>query len=273
MAPYPDWQNQPTIPYAGMDGGGTLEPGPTLVVNNTGQQEHVVNPQGMVGNQHVSDMFPGPGAGNNPFATFNPSNALGIGSSAQAGNKPDGTQYGGAEPATAPGGGQAPTGGGLMGLATSAASMAADAFAPGSGAAVQIGAQVAQRAIKLGGQLAGVGVQGLMETFLPTGASELANNNWLTRIGGAFAGVGPQLPNLAGKAPTPVPNEQPQTLAGFPQPVQQTTNNNTGGTTIVNNLYGVGDVKDTTMNSFNTDLIRGNAAAMSGSMPQKAPGR
>lgn len=250
-----------------------LPPGTTVVQNNTGRTETVVNPQGMVGDKHVSELFPGPGAGNNPFATFNPSNALGIGSSAQAGNKPDGTQYGGAEPATAPGGGQAPTGGGLMGLATSAASMAADAFAPGSGAAVQIGAQVAQRAIKLGGQLAGVGVQGLMETFLPTGASELANNNWLTRIGGAFAGVGPQLPNLAGKAPTPVPNEQPQTLAGFPQPVQQTTNNNTGGTTIVNNLYGVGDVKDTTMNSFNTDLIRGNAAAMSGSMPQKAPGR
>ena len=250
-----------------------LPPGTTVVQNNTGRTETVVNPQGMVGDKHVSELFPGPGAGNNPFATFNPSNALGIGSSAQAGNKPDGTQYGGAEPATAPGGGQAPTGGGLMGLATSAASMAADAFAPGSGAAVQIGAQVAQRAIKLGGQLAGIGVQGLMETFLPTGASELANNNWLTRIGGAFAGVGPQLPNLAGKAPTPVPNEQPQTLAGFPQPVQQTTNNNTGGTTIVNNLYGVGDVKDTTMNSFNTDLIRGNAAAMSGSMPQKAPGR
>ena len=274
MLPGPDWQNQPTIPYAGMDGGGTLEPGPTLVVNNTGQNEHVVNPQGMVGNQHVSDMFPGPGAGNNPFATFNPSNALGIGSSAQAGNKPDGTQYGGAEPATAPGGGQAPTGGGLMGLATSAAATAADAFAPGSGAAVQIASQVAQRAIKLGGQLAGVGVQGLMETFLPTGASELANNNWLTRIGGAFAGVGPQLPNLAGKPPTPVPNEQPQTLAGFPQPVQQTTNNNTGGTTIVNNLYGVGDVKDTTMNSWATDVARQNAASMPSSMPQgKAGGR
>lgn len=274
FAPYPDWQNGATIPYVGMDTGGTLDTGPTLVVNNTGQQEHVVNPQGMVGDQHVSEMFPGPGAGNNPFATFNPSNALGIGSSAQAGNKPDGTQYGGAEPATAPGGGQSPTGGGLMGLATSAAATAADAFAPGSGAAVQIASQVAQRAIKLGGQLAGVGVQGLMETFLPTGASELANNNWLTRIGGAFAGVGPQLPNLAGKAPTPVPNDQPQTLAGFPQPVQQTTNNNTGGTTIVNNLYGVGDVKDTTMNSWATDVARQNAASMPSSMPQgKAGGR
>ena len=28
-------------------------------------------------------------------------------------------------------------------------------------------------------------------------------------MGGAFAGLAPQLPNLAGKAPTPVPNKAP----------------------------------------------------------------
>lgn len=56
------------------------------------------------------------------------------------------------------------------------------------------------RASKYAGQVAGIGVQGLFETFLPAGGSELASNNWLTRIGGAFAGMAPQLPNVAGKA-------------------------------------------------------------------------
>lgn len=272
MAPFPEWQNQATIPYVGMDTGGTLDQGPTLVVNNTGQQEHVVNPQGMVGDQHVSELFPGPGAGNNPFATFNPSNALGMGAQRDPGTDPNGQQYGGDQANNASNaGGQNPSGGGLAGLLTSAAATAADGFAPGSGAAVQIASQVAQRAIKLGGQLAGVGVQGLMETFLPTGASQLANNNWLTRIGGAFAGVGPQLPNLAGKPPTPVP-DQPQQLAQFPQSLPTGPAPQAQGTTIINNLYGVGDVKDTSWNSWQNDMQRSAGAGMPSSMPQGSSG-
>jgi hypothetical protein len=47
--------------------------------------------------------------------------------------------------------------------------MAADLFAPGSGAAVQIASQEIQRAIKFGAQAAGIGVSGLMKPFCPPG--------------------------------------------------------------------------------------------------------
>ncbi len=56
------------------------------------------------------------------------------------------------------------------------------------------------RGIKYLGQDAGIGVQGLMETFLPTGGSQLAQNNWLTKIAGGLAGALPAIPNIAGKA-------------------------------------------------------------------------
>jgi hypothetical protein len=62
---------------------------------------------------------------------------------------------------------------------------------------------LANRAIQYAGQVAGIGVGGLMETFLPTGGSELANSNWLTRIAGGIASAAPQLPNVAGGTPGP----------------------------------------------------------------------
>lgn len=92
-------------------------------------------------------------------------------------------------------------GGGIIGAAIGAGQGAASAM-PGMGAAasaaLQIGVQEIQRAIEFGAQAAGIGVQGLMETFLPTGASELAQNSWFTRIAGGIAGAAPALPNLAG---------------------------------------------------------------------------
>jgi methyl-accepting chemotaxis protein len=86
-----------------------------------------------------------------------------------------------------------------------AAGGAAGAFGGGAGgaaaaAAAQTIMKLANRAIQFGGQAAGIGVSGLMETFLPTGGSELANNNWLTRIAGGIAAAAPALPNLAGGA-------------------------------------------------------------------------
>jgi hypothetical protein len=94
--------------------------------------------------------------------------------------------------------------GSLAGAASGAASMAADAYAPGSGAAVsaaiQIGVQEAQRAIEFGAQAAGIAVQGLQQTFLPSGGSELANNNWITRLVGGITGAAPAIANVAGKA-------------------------------------------------------------------------
>lgn len=115
------------------------------------------------------------------------------------------TPIGGLE---APGGygGGLNAGGGLIGLAeslaTQAGALAIDSMAPGAGQvaaiAAQIGIQEINRAIKTAGQYAGIAVGGLMETFLPAGASELAQNNWLTRIAGGLAGATPQIPNLAG---------------------------------------------------------------------------
>lgn len=88
---------------------------------------------------------------------------------------------------------------------------------PGAGQAAQTLVKLGNRAIQYGGQVAGIGAQGLMETFLPTGGSELAQNNWLTRIVGGLAGSAPTLPNVAGdKQPTPeqVANIDPNTQQG-----------------------------------------------------------
>lgn len=143
-----------------------------------------------------------------------------------------GTQIGGVGWPAGPQGGSAAGGGGLLGAAASAAASAI----PGGGPAAAIAAQIAiaeiSRAIKFGGQLAGIGVQGLMETFLPVGASQLAASNWLVRIGGGLAGMAPQLPNLAGDkdvtqtgaAPPPLRTEHLGTGAP-PGPVNITVNN------------------------------------------------
>ncbi|MDV7190593.1 tape measure protein [Mycolicibacterium fortuitum] len=105
-------------------------------------------------------------------------------------------------------GGVGMDGGGVMGMAIQAGGMALDAMAPGAGQAAQTGVKLINRAIQYGGQVAGIGAQGLMETLLPTGGSELANNNWLTRIIGGLAGAAPALPNLAGKGSEPLqPNQ------------------------------------------------------------------
>ena len=37
-----------------------------------------------------------------------------------------------------------------------------------------------------------------METFLPMGSSDVAQNNWLTKIVGGIVGAKPVMPNVAG---------------------------------------------------------------------------
>lgn len=112
------------------------------------------------------------------------------------------TRIGGLAPAAGTGsGGIGMTGGGALDTAISAGAAGLDMLAPGAGQAAATGSKLVNRAIEYGGQVAGIGVQGAMETFLPTGGSELANNNWLTRIVGGIAGAAPALPNLAGKSP------------------------------------------------------------------------
>lgn len=107
--------------------------------------------------------------------------------------------YGGIQPSPGPGGGFAGIGGMPMAAISTAAS-GLDALAPGAGAAAQVGIQEINRAIAFGGQAAGIGVGWLLDTFLPSGGSELAANNWITRIAGGFAGAAPALPNMAGKS-------------------------------------------------------------------------
>jgi hypothetical protein len=108
------------------------------------------------------------------------------------------------------------TGGGLLGIAqsavqsaVSAAGMAGDmagGMGGGTAAAAVLSAgletamKLANRGIEFGAQVAGIGAQGLMETFLPAGGSELAQNNWLTRWAGGIAGAAPSIANLAGGA-------------------------------------------------------------------------
>jgi len=116
-------------------------------------------------------------------------------------------QIGGAAPSWGSGkGGVGIQQGGLVDTAIqmglSAGGLAIDAMAPGAGqvaaAAANMGIKLGNRAIQFAGQAAGIGVGGLLETFLPFGGSELAQNNWLTRIVGGIAGAAPQIPNIAG---------------------------------------------------------------------------
>ena len=121
------------------------------------------------------------------------------------------------------GGGFDITGGGLVGLAqqgliaaaSSGAGMAGAGAAMGAGGGGGMGAgsgaasaiaslgmetaiKLGMRGIEYGAEVAGIGVQGLLETFLPAGGSELASNNWITRIVGGIAGAAPAMANLAG---------------------------------------------------------------------------
>ena len=114
------------------------------------------------------------------------------------------------------GGGFQITGGGIAGLAGQALQMAATSGAAGGGAmaggggggaaaaiaslGMETAIKLGERGIEYGAQVAGIATQGLLETFLPAGGSELASNNWLTRIVGGIAGAAPAMANLAGGA-------------------------------------------------------------------------
>lgn len=184
-APMPDITNpalyDPRVQTGTFDKGGWLQPGITIAQNTTGKPEPVG--LGASASQPL-----GPGGSSHPAGQ----------AGSFAGVQGAGTAIGGGEPKGQPGASQ--SGGGLFGAAVSAGALAADAFAPGSGAAVQIAGQEIQRAIKFGGQAAAIGIGGLLDTFLPFGGSDLAQNNWITKIAGGFAAVQPQIPNIAGKS-------------------------------------------------------------------------
>jgi len=94
------------------------------------------------------------------------------------------------------------------------AGMAADLM--GAGGAGSLAAQAAQTSIELAnrtsgyiGQLAGIGVSGLLETFLPNNSQAAdPSKSWFGRIASGLSGARPALPNTAGAAPAQQPKPQ-----------------------------------------------------------------
>jgi hypothetical protein len=109
-------------------------------------------------------------------------------------------------------------GGGILGTAEqaaeTAASMAANMAAPGSGVAASqatnMAFQLANRAIGYAGQLAGIGISGIMETFLPNN-SPLADpgNNIFGKMAMGISGMHPtdMAKNLQQSAPALNPRQ------------------------------------------------------------------
>jgi hypothetical protein len=175
-------------PGSPFDPGGALGAVPTLGPQLGGIGQSGAQAAGPMGWGHAAAAPPGAAAG---------AGAPSIGTG-------PGTQLGGIEPPSNKGGG----GIGITpgGTIDTAISLAAAAF-PGVGQAAQTAIKLGNRAIQYGGQVGATLASGWMETFLPTGASELANKNWATRLLGAAAGASPQLPNMAGR-PASAPQSQ-----------------------------------------------------------------
>jgi hypothetical protein len=139
------------------------------------------------------------GAGQGPALT--PQAGPGMGGAAGIGVNTGGpsvgpTQIGGGAGLQGSGGGIGLTPGGT---ADTALNLAAAAF-PGFGQLAATGVKEVNRAIQFGGQAVGILTQGALDTWLPFGGSELAQNSWFARIIGGLAGAHPTLPNLAGKS-------------------------------------------------------------------------
>lgn len=97
--------------------------------------------------------------------------------------------------------------GGAVGAAEGAASMGADMLAPGSGLAVQMGSQMLNRTVAYGGQMAGIAVQGLLSTFLPSDSPLSDFGNTLPgKLLGGIAGAKPAAPQSAGNTQAPLKN-------------------------------------------------------------------
>lgn len=140
------------------------------------------------------------------------------------------------QPTTGSGGGFGLTGGGLVGAAMSGASgaagMAASSIAPGAGVAAQIGMQLANRAVGYVGQLAGIGVEGLLETFSLSGSSIAdPSKSLIGKLALGIAGARPSTPNTAGETvaplkPAPPPPPPPPAAGSAPLVNIETMNNN-----------------------------------------------
>ncbi|MEB3062483.1 phage tail tape measure protein [[Mycobacterium] zoologicum] len=100
--------------------------------------------------------------------------------------------------------------GGALGAAEGAAAMAASMSpaGPAGGMAVQALSQMMNRTIAYGGQLAAIGVEGLMSTFMPSDSPLSDFGNTLPgKILSGIAGAKPSSPIVAGNAKRPLENE------------------------------------------------------------------
>lgn len=178
-------------------GGGPLGGPPG--VGPFGVPQGVANTQGVPGASAQTPLTPGSGApGQSGWA---PQQA---GPTAPVGGAP---KDGGWQPS---GGGGLGFGGGAMGAALGAAA----GMVPGVGQLAQTAMQGIDRTIQYGGQLASIGVQGLMETFGLSDESGLGNlqSGWAGRLAAGFAGARPATPTSAGQSQTPVaPQVDPNT--------------------------------------------------------------
>jgi len=123
-----------------------------------------------------------------------------------------------------PGTGQAPSpgigfGGGIIGMAEGAASSGASMSpaGPAAGAAMQTAFQFINRAASYGAQVAGIGVEALLESILPS--SSAAGGDWSKTIPGKLlmgvTGIRPTNQNTAGNTPKiGEGSEGPQTTVG-----------------------------------------------------------
>jgi TP901 family phage tail tape measure protein len=196
--------------------------------------------------------------------TFAASNMAGSGIGAQGGALSGfGASHPATTPAPTPGGGRpasggtgkgAGIGGGAIGAAESAAALAANAFAPGSGQAVQTATQLVNRAIGYAGQVAGIGISGLFETFgLNDSALADPQKSVIGRLAGGFAGAHKNADNVAGQSAPPLKppdNQAPDGTAASgkgsgpaPGPTNNMTGKGAGSQVYIENLHHDGDGK------------------------------
>jgi len=98
-------------------------------------------------------------------------------------------------------------GGGLIGAAEQGAALAANIMAPGAGQAISTGTQLANRAVGYAGQVAGIAVEGLLDTFMMHDAQGSGKGGWINKIAGGLAGAHASAPNSAGAAEPLKPEE------------------------------------------------------------------
>jgi len=114
---------------------------------------------------------------------------------------------------------------GAIDMAAGAASMGANAFAPGSGMAVDMGAAIAKRGVSYGFQMAGIGVDALIEQIFPFGAPRWAGYDYTnfqpTRPGAAAVTTGEKADAAAAGLPGQDPGGMvnPETAPGQGQPI------------------------------------------------------